>query len=274
MQVREKNVMLPGKITQRMRNLFLLAGMLCLWPLGGTVAQTNATAQPKKEVSDQELLTLYKGLRVADVSDGMDMVGLKDVGLLSTSIGALWKDVDQFKHQFVGIALTVRYVPTNRSTTPTTLADYKRWRDMWYTNLSGEPFIEAIKPGHVVVIDNAGDKDAGSTGSNNSMIWRSKGAVGILSAGGVRDTDEIIKQQIPVYMDVSKRGRGIRPGRNELESFNKPVVVADGDGVIVVPRERAAEVAQAAREELRLDKAARKRLYQQLGIPSDFTVED
>jgi regulator of RNase E activity RraA len=157
---------------------------------------------------------------------------------------------------------------------------------MWYTNVSGEPFINDIKKGNVIVIDNAGDKDAGSTGSNNSMIWKSKGAVGIVSAGGVRDTDEIIKQKIPVYMDISKRGRGIRPGRNELESVNKPVVVggvfirpgdvivADGDGVIVVPRERAAEVAQAAQEELKLDKAARKRLYQQLGIPSDFTIED
>jgi regulator of RNase E activity RraA len=52
------------------------------------------------------------------------------------------------------------------------------------------------------------------------------------------------------------------------------IVVADGDGVIVVPREKAAEVAAAAQEELRLDKAARKRLYKQLGLPSDMTVED
>jgi regulator of RNase E activity RraA len=244
------------------------------------------SAQTKKTYTDQELLQMYKGLRVADVSDGMDMVGLKDVGLMNTGIEALWKDIDNFSHQVCGIALTVRYVPTNRSTVPANMAEYKKWRDLWYTNISGEPFIEAIKPGNIIMIDNASDKDAGSTGSNNSMIWKTKGAVGIVSAGGVRDTDEIIKQKIPVYMDISKRGRGIRPGRNELESFNKPVViggvlirpgdvvVADGDGVIVVPREQAAEVAQAAKEELRLDKAARKRLYQQLGIPSDRTVED
>ncbi len=84
-------------------------------------------------------------------------------------------------------------------------------------------------------------------------------------------------------MDYEKKGRGIRPGRNELESFNKPivlggvlvkpgdVVIGDGDGVIVVPREKA--VAEAAREELTLDKAARKKLYQDLGLPIDFTVE-
>ena len=229
---------------------------------------------------------MFKGLRVADVSDGMDMVGLTNVGLLDPEITALWKDIDSFSHFFCGIALTVRYVPTNRNTAPSGTEDYKKWRDQWYTKISGEPFIDSIKPGNVIVIDNAGDKDAGSVGSNNSMVWKSKGAVGIVSAGGVRDTDEIIKEKIPVYMNVLRRGRGIRPGRNELESTNKPVViggvlirhgdiiVADGDGVIVVPREKASEIAAAAREELRLDKAARKRLYQQLGLPVDRTVQD
>ena len=260
---------------------FLLINALTL-----LCATTELSAQSKKQYTDQELLKMFKGLRVADVSDGMDIVGLKDVGLLGTEITALWKDIDSFAHFFCGIALTVRYVPTNRSTTPSNAKEYKNWRDQWYTTISGEPFIDSIKPGNVIVIDNAGDKDAGSVGSNNSMVWKSKGAIGIVSAGGIRDTDEIIKEKIPVYMNVEKRGRGIRPGRNELESVNKPVVIggvlirrgdiviADGDGVIVVPRERAEEVAAAAREELRLDKAARKRLYKQLGIPSDRTVED
>jgi regulator of RNase E activity RraA len=260
---------------------FILICVLTLF-----LVNIELSAQSKKQFTDQELLKMFKGLRVADVSDGMDIVGLKDVGLLGPEITALWKDIDSFSHFFCGIALTVRYVPTNRSTTPADAKEYKNWRDQWYTNISGEPFIDSIKSGNVIVIDNAGDKDAGSVGSNNSMVWKSKGAVGIVSAGGIRDTDEIIKEKIPVYMNVEKRGRGIRPGRNELESVNKPVViggvlirrgdivVADGDGVIVVPRERAQEVAAAAREELRLDKEARRRLYKQLGIPSDRTVED
>jgi regulator of RNase E activity RraA len=266
------------------KNLWLLFLSALLF----LVVHNELSAQSKKQYTDPELLKMFKGLRVADVSDGMDMVGLKDVGLLSPEVSALWKDIDSFSHMFCGIALTVRYVPTNRSTTPATTdtAQYKRWRDQWYTKISGEPFIDSIKPGNVIVIDNAGDKDAGSVGSNNSMVWKSKGAIGIVSAGGIRDTDEIIKQKIPVYMNVEKRGRGIRPGRNELESVNKPVViggvlirqgdiiVADGDGVIVVPRERAAEVAAAAHEELRLDKAARLRLYKQLGLPIDRTVQD
>jgi regulator of RNase E activity RraA len=247
----------------------------------------SVQAQNNEEMENENLLKLYEGLRVADVSDGMDMVGLMDVGLMDPKIAPLWKDIENFDHMFVGIALTVRYVPTIRRQFPTdtTIEGYTTWRDQWYTHLSGEPFIDAIKPGHVVVIDNEDDGDTGTTGSNNSMIWVSKGAVGIVSAGGVRDTDEIIKQNIPLYMDYYKRGRGIRPGRNELESFNEPVVVggvyvnpgdiivADGDGVIVVPRDKAVAVADAARQELVKDKAARKRLYEELGIPMDFTVE-
>jgi regulator of RNase E activity RraA len=244
-------------------------------------------AQGNPDLRDDEILKLYAGLRVADVSDGMDLVGLKDVGLMDPQIEALWKDIDEFKHMFCGIAVTVRYVPTNREF-PTSLSkeEYEKWVGEWYSQISPEPFVEHLKPGSVVVIDNAGDGDTGSTGSNNSMLWVRQGAVGIVSAGGVRDTDEIIKQQIPVYMDIAKRGRGIRPGRNEVESVQKPVViggvlirpddviVADGDGVIVVPREQAVPVAKAAHEILSVDKAQRKKLYEELGIPFDFTVEE
>lgn len=264
-----------------MKKTFLyLIALLLVMP---AMAQDSQT-----EVDNETLIKLYKGLRVADVCDGMDMVGLMDVGLMDPKIAPLWKDIEEFKHQFVGIAFTVRYVPTQRVPHPesTSIEDYKNWRDQWYTHLSGEPFIEDIRPGHVVIIDNEDDGDTGTTGSNNSMLWTRAGAVGIISAGGVRDTDEIIKQEIPLYMDYDKRGRGIRPGRNELESYNEPIVVggvyirpgdvivADGDGVIVVPRKKAVAVADAAREELTLDKAARKKLYEELGIPMDFTVED
>lgn len=250
------------------------------------VAFGAVSAQKKALLTDEELIKLYTGLRVADVSDGMDLVGLHDQGLMDQSIEALWKDIENFDHQICGIAVTVRYVPTNRKF-PTDLpkAEYEKWVGEWYTNISPEPFVDSIKPGSVVVIDNTGDGDTGSAGSNNTMTWTKKGMVGLISTGGVRDTDEVIKQRIPVYMNLAKRGRGIRPGRNEVESVNKPivvgdvlvnpgdVVVADGDGVIVVPRAQAVEVAVAAHEILKSDKEARRRLYQELGLPIDFTVE-
>ncbi|WP_020529115.1 RraA family protein [Flexithrix dorotheae] len=237
-------------------------------------------------LTDEQILELYADLRVADVSDGMDMASLPDVGLMDPRIEALWKDIDKFSHRFCGIAVTARYVPTNRQVPKNmTPEDFRKWEGNWYNEISPEPFVEYLKKGSVIVIDNAGDGDTGSTGSANILIWKEKGAVGLVSAGGVRDTDEIIKQGNPVYMDLSKRGRGIRPGRNEIESVQKPVVVggvlvnpgdvivADGDGVIVVPRSQAKFVAEMAHIIMKKDKAARKGLFEKLGIEKDFTVD-
>ena len=100
--------------------------------------------------------------------------------------------------------------------------------------------------------------------------------------GTARDTDEIATQKVPLYFRGV--GRGIRPGRNEIESVNRPVVVggilvrpgdvvvADGDGVIVVPREHAEDVAEYAHAILEGDKAARRGLYERLGLPEDDSV--
>jgi regulator of RNase E activity RraA len=246
----------------------------------------SVNAQSNSGLSDEEILKMYDGLRVADVSDGLDVVGLRDQCIMDQKIVALWKDVENFSHRFCGIAVTARYVPTNRVIkNPMDPKDFPKWEDDWYTNISSEAYTNALKKGSVVVLDVQGDGDTGSVGSNNALFWTSKGAVGVVSNGGIRDTDELIKERIPVYLDMDNRGRGIRPGRNELESYNKPVtvgdvlvnpgdvIVADGDGVVVVPRKYAAEVAKQAQEVLNADKQGRRNLYKQLNRPMDNTVE-
>jgi regulator of RNase E activity RraA len=99
---------------------------------------------------------------------------------------------------------------------------------------------------------------------------------------GARDTDEVATEQMPLYLRHTTRG--IRPGRNEIESVNRPiecggvlvrpgdVIVADGDGVVVVPREKAREVAEYAQQILEGDKTGRRGLYQKLGMPADDSV--
>jgi 4-hydroxy-4-methyl-2-oxoglutarate aldolase len=247
----------------------------------------QAMAQETDGITDEQILELYKSLRVADVADGLDMVGLRDQTIMDQRIEALWKDIDEFKHVFRGIAVTARYVPTNRVIkNPMGREEFKKWEGSWYGNISTEPFVQHIKKGTVLVLDVQGDGDTGSIGSNNGLGYIVKGAVGIVSNGGIRDTDEVIKQRIPVYLDHANRGRGIRPGRNEIESVNKPVtvggvlvhpgdvIVADGDGVVVVPRKHAAQVADYALEILGGDKAGRRALYKKLGMPLDHTVEE
>ncbi len=51
------------------------------------------------------------------------------------------------------------------------------------------------------------------------------------------------------------------------------VIVADGDGVLVVPRAVAADVARYAKRILEGDKDGRRKLYEKLGLPKDKSVE-
>jgi 4-hydroxy-4-methyl-2-oxoglutarate aldolase len=233
---------------------------------------------------DGKLLALFEGLRVADVTDGMDAVGLPNVGLMDPEIRPLWKDTLEFTHRFIGIAVTARYVPTQRAQAgKRPVEEYDRWSGNWYNTLSPEPFQELLRPGSALVIDDAERADVGSIGSNNILAWKSRGMVGVVTGATARDTDEIVTEKVPLYF--RRPGRGIRPGRNEIESVNRPIVcggvlvvpgdviVADGDGVLVVPRAVAADVARYAKRILEGDKDGRRKLYEKLGLPKDKSVE-
>ena len=236
------------------------------------------------EEDDARLLQLFDGLRVADVTDGMDAMGLQNIGLMDPEIHPLWRDTEHYAHRFVGIAVTARYVPTQSAPAGRMdTAQYDQWVSNWYQTKSSEPFVALLRKGSALVIEDAEGIDVGTIGSNNIMVWKMKGCVGVVTSATARDTDEIITEKVPLYF--KHVGRGIRPGRNEIESVNRPVVcggvtvipgdviVADGEGVAVVPRARAEEVARYARKILEGDKTARRGLYRQLGLPPDDSVK-
>ncbi|MCK4826190.1 RraA family protein, partial [bacterium] len=232
---------------------------------------------------DAKILEFYKTLRVADVSDGLDMVGLPGTGLVDPAIHPAWVDLKDFSHVFRGIAVTVRYVPTQKPALPAPGEDFSKWEGNFYNAFSHEAFTDLLRPGSAIVIDDVEARDIGSIGSNNILFWYKLGAVGVVTDAGARDTDEVGLERVP--NNVRKKGRGIRPGRNEIESVNRTVsiggvlvcpgdvVIGDGDGVVVVPRSVAEQVAKYADEILTKDKAGRKGLYESLGRPLDKTVK-
>jgi regulator of RNase E activity RraA len=79
--------------------------------------------------------------------------------------------------------------------------------------------------------------------------------------------------------------RGINQGRMWVESYNQPIVVghvlvmpgdiivADNDGVAVVPRARGEKVAEVARWIFEDDETKRGKIYDHLDRPRDWTVK-
>src|SRR5215211_2092488 len=102
------------------RYVLLLASAVLTVPAPSMAQQPTEKAIPSdvrlfipytsySQDDNRRILEMYKYLRVADVSDGMDVAGLQDVGLVHHDIHALWKDTEKFTHRVVGIAVTARY---------------------------------------------------------------------------------------------------------------------------------------------------------------------
>ncbi len=224
----------------------------------------------------QELLSLFAPLRVTDISDGMDWLMLHDVGLVDRNIRPLARPMS-----FVGFAKPTRYVPTNRKIPTMTPEDYSAYVGTWYNEICPYPIADIIEPGDVICFD-ASDLDVGLLGSENVLRFINSGARGIVTNGGCRDTDEVIAQKCPVFSRYISRT--MVQGRLEFCDLMKPinlggvlvrpgdVVAGDGDGVIVVPLERAWDVAKYALAELARDKVNRRRLYEEGGLPVDDSV--
>ncbi|MFW6189547.1 MAG: RraA family protein [Planctomycetota bacterium] len=224
----------------------------------------------------EEILEVYSNVRVCDVRDGMDTLGLFWTGSMSPQIRPLWRT------RAVGIALTCRYTRYN-GPMPTATGD-AYWEDFvgWYYNeICPYPWMGEIREGDFAVIDQS-ELPVGLMGSANTLDGVRKGVRGYVSNGGCRDTDEVIQQQVPFWTP-----RSVQPMvqmRLQFEAMDVPVdcggvtvepgdvVVADGDGVIVVPREVALEVGRYASAEHRRDMATRRKKYEALGMEPDETV--
>jgi 4-hydroxy-4-methyl-2-oxoglutarate aldolase len=228
----------------------------------------------------QALRAQVRGIRVTDWHDALDALGLFDRGLMSADIRPLWRDFEDFRHQICGFAFTVRVVPSSNTIVARDPEDFRRQEGEWYG--AELRWADELQPGDLIVVDARVSRDCGFIGSQNSLQWLARGAVGVVSSGGARDTDELVKQRVPVY--CREFARGISPGRVEIDSYQQPVecggvyvhpgdlVVADGDGVIVVPAARIEDALPIARDIVTRDQQSRARLYEQLGIEADFTL--
>ena len=236
---------------------------LSVSPTAGSVTGPITAIYGGHNLMDRKkLLALFEDLRVTDVRDGMDTLMRHSSGSMHPSIRPLWRT------RVFGIARTVRYVPYTGTVPQLTPQQYwQEWTPMYYREICPYPWMEEIEPGDFIMLDQSGI-DVGLMGSENTLNCLRRGAVGLVTNGGVRDTDEIILQKVPFWSAMVSHG--MVQGRLQYETRNTPVsvggvtvspgdvVVADGDGVIVVPRDIAEGVGRYAHEEHERDKKNRR----------------
>lgn len=224
----------------------------------------------------EELLEAYRDLRVCDVRDALDAVGYLHYGSLDARIRPLWRT------RAFGIARTARYLPYLGPAPRMSPKEYREeWTPMYYEKICPYPWMQDVRPGDFVVLDQSG-LNVGLMGSANSLGGFVAGVRGYVSNGGVRDSDELILEKVPFWSRHA--GQSMVQARLQFDAKDVPVavggvhirpgdvLVADGDGVIAVPREIAREVAEWAHQEHEQDKTSRRKLYREAGLELDETV--
>ena len=230
----------------------------------------------KRREENKILLELFKDFRVADVRDAMDWIGYHNFGSMAPEVRPL------FRTKAIGIARTARYLPYVGPYPTERGEDYTKWQGWYYGNVCTYPWQRDIEEGDFMAIDVSG-VNVGLLGSENTLGALLKGVRGfVINGSGIRDTDEVMMQKIPVWSHfiaqsmvqckIQFDAKDIPVAIGGVTIFPGDIIVADGDGVIVVPRKVAVEVAKFADSILNSDKDARKALYEKLNWELDETV--
>lgn len=225
----------------------------------------------------KETLEIFRSVRTSDVTDALDSMGLQERYEMDPAMRPMYQGI-----RFAGIAHTAEYDIIDK---PLSEMSYEEFDERQYKPGPEGLWHEAGSwgtPDEVLVID-AKRTRAGILGSNNTLTGRRKGVVGFVIDGTCRDSTECILQQTPVFSTVRSPAHPM--GRIGPVSDSKPIVcagvvvrpgdviIADDDGVVVVPQTIADEVARRAKLVQEKDRPGRRAGYEALGLPLDETVQ-
>ena len=207
--------------------------------------------------ADEEIFRFIKEkLYVPAVCDILDTLGFRQQAM-HQRIRPLLPDLRRCG--FAGRARTIRWMDT----------DYVVAADPYGLELEA---MDSLKPGDAVIHSSDFSGSNAPWGELMSTVAKRNGAVGCVCDSQIRDCVRIIEMGFPVYY------AGIRPldsqGRARVMAYDVPVrcgevlvnpgelVIADYDGVVVVPRQVEKDVLRLALEKVGKENASRQALLE------------
>jgi regulator of RNase E activity RraA len=150
-----------------------------------------------------------------------------------------------------GPAYTLRYIPARED-----IDHLGVFEDRSHPQRKG---VEECPPGHVFVIDSRKDSRAASAGDILiTRLWK-RGVAGIVTDGGFRDSPEIARLPIPAYHRSPSAPTNLAHHHacdlnvpiacGDVAVYPGDIIVGDAEGVVVIPRHLAKEVAAEAVEQ-------------------------
>lgn len=135
--------------------------------------------------------------------------------------------------------------------------------------------VEIANKGDVIVIDARGFEESACWGGNDSNGSKRKGLSAVIVDGAIRDTAEILEMKFPTWAKAVTPRTGGGVGRGEI---NIPIecggilvnpgdiIVADDDGVVVIPKASVRDVLQKTIEREALEKGIMKKVREGLTL--------
>lgn len=156
--------------------------------------------------------------------------------------------------RIVGPAFTLRFVPAREDlATPAS----------WSSPISTRAAIEAMPAGVVAVVDAMGMTDAGVFGDILTSRMKKREVAALVTDGAVRDLAGVVGTGLPVWCAGGAAPGSVASltfvgwqepvGCGGIAIFPDDVIMADGDGAVVIPKALVAEVAAEAEEQERLE---------------------
>jgi len=207
------------------------------------------TATPALDPLPAGVLDTLRGVSTSTLATQLYKRGFKQPTLLGV------RPLSQAVDGFVGEAFTMRFIPAREDVN--TLDPYRSGNTLQWESIEGVP------PGHVIVVDSRGDTRAASGGDMLMTRAMRRGAAGFVTDGALRDGHVLSTLPFATYastVTITTRAAfhhvadlQVPIGCAGVAIYPGDVLVGDRDGVVVVPRALAPEVAGPALEQERLE---------------------